>query len=117
MIFVGIIILSLIFWILTVICLKGCNKIFISGYSTASDDEKKKYKEKYDVAAMNKFLGKVVFLPLSVFCTALIPMFIYESMLHGLLIGVITGIASIIILILGIYATVVIVDGDKVKNK
>ena len=117
MIFIGITILSLIFWILMVICLKDCNKIIISGYSTASEDEKKKYKQKYDVAAMNKFLGKVVFLPLSVFCTALIPIFVYEGMLYGLLIGIITGIGSIIILILGIYATVVILDGDKFKIK
>jgi len=60
---------SLLLWVMTVICLRGCNWILISGYSTLPKTDKEKFRARYDVVAMNKYTGKAIFLPMAVICT------------------------------------------------
>ena len=62
-------IISLLCWAMTVICLRGVDWILISGVNTLPKAERQKYKEKHDMVAMNKFIGKKVFLPLAIICT------------------------------------------------
>jgi hypothetical protein len=110
-----IIALCIFFWAFTVICLKGCTHILISGYSLASKDEKRKYKEQYDVVAMNRYIGKMIFLPISLFCTVLIPtFFVNDTMLERF--DVITGIGAITVLALCFYAAAKVLSGNKFKR-
>ena len=65
-------IVSLFLWILTAFTLKGVDWILISGVNTLPKEEKRKFKEKYDVVAMNKYAGKNIFLPTAVLCTLIV---------------------------------------------
>jgi hypothetical protein len=56
-------------WAMTIICLRGCDWILISGYSLLPKEDKDKYRQKYDVISMNKYLGKTVFMPLAAICS------------------------------------------------
>ena len=118
MIFEGIIVilLSLFFWVFTVICLNGCSWILISGYSMASKEEKEMYKKRYDVVAMNRYIGKTVLLPSAVFCTVLIPIIFLQELISEQLIGVFIGTSSIAITVLCFYAAIKVLSGEKFKR-
>jgi hypothetical protein len=59
---------------MTILCFKT-DWIFVSGVNMLPKADRKKYKEKHDMRAMNCFIGKRVFLPLSIACT-ISPLFI-----------------------------------------
>jgi general stress protein CsbA len=50
--------------IMTIFCLKGCNWVLLSGHNLSKDD-RKRFREQYDVITMNKYIGKMIFLPLA----------------------------------------------------
>ncbi|MCL1996280.1 MAG: hypothetical protein FWG63_08745 [Defluviitaleaceae bacterium] len=59
-------VLAGLFWFFAIVCLKGCDwllVILISGFSLADKETKQKYREKNDIPAMNKYMGKTMFLP------------------------------------------------------
>lgn len=62
---IGLIIVTAILWVATVFFLLGYGENLIAGYNTLSKEEKLKYKEKNNVAARNKYLGKTILLPMS----------------------------------------------------
>ena len=51
---------------------KGCNWFMVSGYLTLSKEERAKYKAKYDVIALNRYSGKMIYLPMAVWITLLV---------------------------------------------
>ncbi|MCL2703332.1 MAG: DUF3784 domain-containing protein [Defluviitaleaceae bacterium] len=61
----ALLITSLGLWIMAAVCMKGSNRIFLSGYIFLPKEDKDKFREEYDVIAMNKFIGKVILLPAS----------------------------------------------------
>ena len=62
--------------VMAFLCLrkKGCNWFMISGYLTFPKEEKKKYKAKYDVVALNRYIAKMMYLPLMFWLIAMLPM-------------------------------------------
>jgi len=67
LIFMGVI--SLGCWAMVFACLRGCDWILISGYTLLPKEDKEKFKQQYDIVLMNKYIGKTMFLPISVVCT------------------------------------------------
>ena len=65
-------------WAMAIICIRGCNWILISGYSLLPKKEKDKFRQKYDVISMNKYLGKTVFMPLAVICSIISFQILFE---------------------------------------
>jgi len=61
---------------MTIVCLrkKGCNWFMVSGYLALPKDEKKKYKAKYDVVALNRYIAKMIYLPFSFWLMIMLPM-------------------------------------------
>ena len=76
-------------WGMTYFCLraKGSNLFTPSGYLTLPKDERAKYKAKYDVIAMNRYSGKMVYLPLALLLTAMIPLPVYHATWYGIIVG------------------------------
>ena len=65
-------------WAMTIICLRGCGWILISGYSLLPKEDKDKFRQKYDVISMNKYLGKTVFMPLAIICSIISLQILFE---------------------------------------
>ena len=65
--------------IMTVFCLKGVDRVLISGAGTLPKKERQKFKEKHDMIAMNKFIGRRVFLPLTVLNLAFLPFMAFNT--------------------------------------
>jgi len=61
---------------MTFVCLrkKGCDWFMVSGYLILPTDEKKKYKARYDVVALNRYIAKMIYLPLSFLLMIMLPM-------------------------------------------
>jgi len=59
--------------VMTFFCLKGVDWVLISGIF--SREERKKFKAKHDMIAMNRFIGKRVFLPGAIYTAAMFPLF------------------------------------------
>ena len=110
--------LALVCWALAFICLKGSDLILLSGISTANKKEKAKFREQYDVRAMNKCIGKLIFVPVAIVTTAaaitelMRHLELYLPSLYGTAITIGT-IAAIIICIVG---TVFIFNGKFEKK-
>ena len=64
--------------IMTVFCLKGVDWVLISGVNMLPKEERQKFKEKHDMIAMNKFIGKRVFFPTTVLCLACVPLVVFD---------------------------------------
>ena len=62
-------VISILFWVIGIICIKGCNVILVSGANLMPKEDRKKYKEKHDIIAMNRYIGKVIILPLAALCS------------------------------------------------
>jgi len=73
-------------WMLFAVCLKGCNRVLINFYN---HKEREKYREQYDVIAMNKYLGINLMLPLAVTITvgAFVLLFNQLEILNGAALG------------------------------
>ena len=54
--------------VLGIKCLRGVDWIFISGWTIMPKEDKQKFKKKHDMVAMNRLIGKRVFIPIAVFC-------------------------------------------------
>ena len=65
-------------WAMTIICLRGCGWVLISGYSLLPKEDKDKFRQKYDVISMNKYLGKTVFMPLAAICSIVSLQILFE---------------------------------------
>ena len=63
-------VLGLFFVIMFSFCLKGVDWILISGPNMLPKEDRQKYKDKHDMVALNRFIGKRVFLPSAVSCFA-----------------------------------------------
>jgi len=68
-------IFGLLSWIMTVFTLKGVDWILISGVNTLPKEDRLKFKEKHDMVGMNRFAGKRIFLPLSIWMSIFAPLF------------------------------------------
>jgi hypothetical protein len=64
---------------MTIFCLRGVDWILISGVNTLPKEDRRKFKERHDMIAMNKFIGKRVFLPATILCLGFMPFFFFES--------------------------------------
>jgi len=49
-------------------CLRGIDWIFISGWILMPKEDKQKFRAQHDMLAMNRLIGKQVFLPTAAFC-------------------------------------------------
>ena len=77
---IGIIILlpiAMFFGAMTAFCLKGVDWILISGVNMLPKEDKQKFKEKHDMIAMNRLIGKRIFLPLTILCLACVLVLIF----------------------------------------
>ncbi|MCL2198551.1 MAG: DUF3784 domain-containing protein [Defluviitaleaceae bacterium] len=93
-------VLGVFLWVLTIAALKGVDWIFISGVSTLPKEDRQKYKEKHDMPAMNKYIGKRVFLPSAVFVTASIPIMLFPEIFEqALWLAAVIVIACIALLV------------------
>jgi len=63
---------ALLSWIMTAVCMK-VDWIFVSGVNLLPKADRQKYKEKHDMRAMNRFIGKRIFMPLAVLFTIIAP--------------------------------------------
>ena len=71
--FIIFLIFTAFFWFMTIVTLKGVDWILLSGVNILPKEERRKYKEKHDMIAMNRFIGKRIFLPVSVAGTVFMP--------------------------------------------
>jgi hypothetical protein len=68
----------LLLWGMSFICMRGCSWILISGTNMLSKEEKQTFREKHDIVAMNRYIGKIIFLPLALYLTAIFFITEYE---------------------------------------
>ena len=60
---IPLVLFSILFWTLTAVCLKGCDWIFISGVNIMRKEDRIKFKQQHNMVEMNKYIGKMIFLP------------------------------------------------------
>jgi len=72
--------ISLFFGILAVFCLKGVDWVLINGVNTLSKEEQQEFKDKYDMIAMNRYIGKRILLPLALLCLIYVPIIAFETL-------------------------------------
>jgi len=91
-------IFSLFSWLMTYLCLreKGLNVYLVSGYMTMNKADRVKEKAKYDVIAMNRYSGRMIYWPLSVLLSMLVPLPFLQTVWYGVLVG----IGSIIVVVM-----------------
>jgi hypothetical protein len=101
-------ILGLLSWVITAFLLKGVDWILISGVSTLPKEDRLKFKEKHDMVGMNRYAGKRIFLPVSIWATVFAPMFIslmlfgsewLQSAWYGTAYAIVIAICSVALLI------------------
>jgi len=110
---------SLFFWILTVLTLKGVDWILINGVNILPKEDKKKFKEQYDVIAMNKYVGKNIFLPTAILFSLIVPLVLLDTewmQSKPVLFGIIIIIVSIAYIVYLVRATLKILDFDRWRN-
>ena len=66
------IILVLFFGIMTFFCFRGVDWVMLNGMIFKADRDK--YRQKHDMIAMNRFIGKRIFLPNTILLLTLLPM-------------------------------------------
>jgi len=95
---VALVLANLLIWSITYMCLrkKGCNWFMLSGYLTMPKDERAKYKAKFDVVAMNRYMGKMMFLPAAVLVALMIPLPFYPITWYGAVLGVGALVVSVL---------------------
>jgi len=69
---IAFLVFALLSWIMTAVCMK-VDWIFVSGVNLLPKADRQKYKEKHDMRAMNRFIGKRKFMPLAVLFTIVAP--------------------------------------------
>jgi len=109
-------VVSLFFWILTAFTLKGVDWILINGVNVLPKEDKQKFKEKYDIIAMNKHIGKRVFLPLAILCALIVPLIFFDAewmQSQPVLFGIIIVVLSIAFLVYLVRATLKVLDFDR----
>jgi hypothetical protein len=86
-------------WSMTFFTIKGVDWIIVSGPNMLPKEERQAYKEKHDMIAMNRFIGKRILLPLSVWGSVLIPSIFLspEFTAYYIFIGAVAGIAMVLI--------------------
>jgi hypothetical protein len=101
-------VLSVFLFVMTAYTLKGVDWIIIIGVNTLPKADKQKFKEKHNMVEMNKYAGKRIFLPFSIWALVFAPLILsitlfnaewMESTWYGTGYGIMIGIFSIIVLI------------------
>jgi hypothetical protein len=107
--------------IMTVFCLKGCNWVLLSGYNLSKDD-RKRFREQYDVITMNKYIGKMIFLPLAlggiITCVLLFISFVFPNdiaFFHSGWFATIIVFSALIFIALSFYALIQVL-GNRFKK-
>jgi len=114
--FVILLVLSLALWAAAIICMKGCNRMLISGYAMLPKEEREKLKEQYDIIAMNKYIGKTIFLPLAVVFMIIVVMICLEAAwMQSPWFGALIAIAAFAVLARCAYSAIQIF-GDRFKK-
>jgi accessory gene regulator protein AgrB len=103
---------GLFLWFLTINCLRGCNWILVSGISTSSKAVKLQYRMQNDVPAMNRYMGKTIFLPFSIYCTVLwIMMFFNIPWMVEAWFGIVLTVFTFLMVGFCFYAVVQVLGG------
>ncbi|MCL2046421.1 MAG: hypothetical protein FWG88_08565 [Oscillospiraceae bacterium] len=106
-------IISMICWIFGIICFKGLNVVLLSGVSRK---DALRFKEQFDVIAMNKFMSTTMFFPLGSFLTITAILLIVETpFMRSTIFSVLYLIVAIVIVSISIY-TVTQVLGNRFKK-
>ena len=105
-------------WFFAIACLRGCNWVLATGYSTANKETKQKYREKKDVPAMNKYIGKTIFLPMAILMT-LFSAILFIDLAPNIvsLVENVLGIFGIAVTILAIKGAVTALLGSRFDKK
>ena len=115
---IGIIICALLgsfFLIMTAICL-NVDWNMISGVNMLPKEERQKFKEKHDMRAMNRYIGKRIFFPLAVLCSILAPILLLEfELMQSTVVGIVFFVA-VVAFIVYIVSTASKVLGNKFEK-
>ena len=95
---IGSSIVAVCLWLLTIKCMRGCDWILISGPNIMPKEDKIKYKQQHDMIRMNKYLGKMVFIPASIITS----MFVIAFALNWDIADWIIGLSAVIMLVLSV---------------
>jgi len=98
---------------------RGVDWILINGVNVLPKEDKQKFKEKYDMISMNKFIGTRMFLPLAVLCSFIVPLIIFEFewlQAQQVLFGILIFILSFGLLVHLVRVMLKILDFDKWKK-
>ncbi|MCL1996277.1 MAG: hypothetical protein FWG63_08730 [Defluviitaleaceae bacterium] len=105
-------------WFFAIACLKGCNWVLVTGYSIADKETKQKYREKNDVPAMNKYIGKTIFLPLAIVMTffTVISLIDLPPDLFSL-VGNVLGVGGVVATVLAVKGAITVVFSGRFERK
>ena len=101
-------VMCLFFWIMTFFTLKGVDWILISGVNTLPKEDRLKFKEKHDMAGMNRYAGKRIFLPVSIWVSIFAPLFFslmifdsdwLQSTWYGTAYGIAIAVCTVVVLV------------------
>ena len=110
-------VLGLFCWAMTIICL-NVDWVMISGVNMLPKDERLKFKEKHDMRAMNKYIGKRMFLPSAIFCSIFTPIIFFEpAWVQSTWAGVVIFFACIVFIVYIISAVPKILGNKFEKDK
>jgi len=112
-------VISIFFWIMTAFTLKGVDWILINGVNLLPNEGKQEFRKKYDVFAINKYIGKNVFLPIAVICSLIVPLIYFDNewlQSQPALFGIAITIISISFVVYLVRAAIKILDFEKWKK-
>jgi hypothetical protein len=118
-------VLGLFSWIITFFTLRGVDWILISGVNTLPKEDRLKFKEKHDMVGMNRYAGKRIFLPVSLWVSIFAPLFFslmlfdsdwLQSTWYGTFYGIVIAICSIIVLV-SIFSALPKITGNNFEKK
>jgi len=106
-------IMSLLFWVLGAILLRGLNKCIINGYTKADGE---KFIDQYDAIAMNRYISKTMLFPFAAILSfSAIMLFFDIPFMRSSVFGVIFAIAVFAVVGFSFYSVTQIL-GDRFKK-
>jgi len=79
--FVVYMIFSGFFWVMTAATLRGVDWILISGPNLMPKEDRLKFKEKHDMVGMNRYIGRRVLLPITIWSVVSAPSIFMRAVL------------------------------------
>jgi ABC-type Na+ efflux pump permease subunit len=108
---------AFLLWAGCIRCLTGTEVILISGVGTLPRAERQKYRERHDMKAMNKDIGKRVLLPLSVALSLAAPLvYLNAPWMRSAWFGAAVAAVSLAVMGYVAYGAVKVLGGDYVRK-